>query len=78
MSSQPRIPRSDFGAPRRAGRRVSRGAVDVHFRMPVWLAVPLFAESRRRASPVSAIIRAAVAEHLDVARPIEDGDAGVN
>lgn len=77
MPDQPRIPRSDYGPPRRAANRVRRGAVALHLRLPVELAEPLFARSQDTHVPVSAIVRAAVARELGVPERHRGGDGAV-
>lgn len=76
MSERPRIPRNTFGAPRRAEYDgVVRSAVDLHVRLPDWLAAPLYAKSQQTRTPMSSIMRRALSEHLGVAEPVEEGDA---
>ena len=71
-----RVPESRYGAPRRASKpRLPQDAVDVHLRIPAWLATPLYATARKRRMPLSGLVVLGMSEHLGVIEPSEEGDA---
>lgn len=70
-----RVPKSRYGAPRRVSMpRSPWDAVDVHLRLPAWLAGPLYATARTRRATVSSVVVLAMAPYLGVDEPAEDGD----
>lgn len=67
------IPTARCGAHRRLPRSASAASVDVHLRVPGWVAHGLYRSARAEYRTVSGTVALALVAHLDLPTPSENG-----